>query len=110
MKPWTRDNTREWIAQLELRVEDIDYYLNHTVRWCEDHEVYDDRLVFACALMTTLWVAWQRQESISRREIFEVLGVVDWHKVEEEEVELGPKYQNMYIDEILEAILEENWL
>ena len=110
MKPWSRDDTRHWISQLELRVEDLDYYLTRPVQWCEDNEVYDDRLVFACAMMTTIGVAWQRGEPISRREILEVLGIQDWYVAKEEEIELGAKYQNMDLEDILEEIISNHWL
>ena len=110
MKPWTREDTRHWISQLELRIEDIGYYLTQTIQWCEDREVYDDRLVFACVMMTALWVSCQRNEPISKRELFEVLGINDWYDAPEEEVELGSKYKQMDLEEILEEIVGKNWL
>ncbi len=109
MRTWTRDDTKDWIAQVELRVEDIDYYLQQTINWCENHDVYDDQTVFACVMMTTLWVAWQRNEDISRREVFEILGIKDWYNAEEEVVELGPRFQNMELEDILYTIIYEDW-
>ena len=43
--PWTRLDTQHWIDQLEHRIEDIDYYLNRTLEWCEDRGVYNDQAV-----------------------------------------------------------------
>lgn len=106
MKPWTREDTRDWIAQLELRVEDLNYYLNETVRWCEEHNVLDDRRVFACSMMAALWVTWQRNESISRWELMEVLGVRDWNSFPDEEVELGLRFHGLDLEEVLEQVAE----
>lgn len=106
MKPWTREDTRDWIAQLELRVEDLNYYLNETVQWCETHNVLDDRRVFACSMMTALWVTWQRNEHISRWELMEVLGVRDWNSFPDEEVELGTRFQGLDLEEMLEQVAE----
>lgn len=52
MKYWSREDTKSWIAQLEHRIEDIEYYLKKTVQWCEQNEVYDDKLIFVCLIMT----------------------------------------------------------
>lgn len=107
MKPWSREDTRDWIAQLELRVEDLNYYLLQTVLWCEKNNIEDDRTVFACAMMTALWVAWQRNESMSRWELMEILGIKNWSEFPDEEVELGPTFQNLDIEEVL--IKVSNW-
>lgn len=107
MNPWSREDTRTWIAQLELRVEDLNYYLTETVNWCEQHEVYDDRTVFACAMMTALWVAWQRNEPMTRWELMEILGIKDWNAYPDESLELGEKFQNLDITDILPRVA--NW-
>lgn len=107
MRPWTREDTRDWIVQLELRIEDLNYYLMQTVQWCEENNIRDNRTVFACSLMTALWVVWQRNESITRWELMEVLGVRDWNSVPDEEVELGPKFQGVDLEDILAQVV--NW-
>ena len=110
MKPWSRDDTRDWIAQLELRVEDIDYYLNETVQWLENHDVERDEVCFACAMMTLVWVAYQRSEPITRWELMEILGVKDYHYMPDEELELGVKYRSMDLDGVLADVLDGNWI
>ena len=110
MKPWSREDTRDWIAQLELRVEDIDYYLNETVSWLENHDVERDEVCFACAMMTLVWVAYQRSEPITRWELMEILGVKDYHYMPDEELELGVKYRSMDLDGVLADVLDGNWI
>ena len=105
MKPWSREDTRDWIAQLELRVEDIDYYLNETVSWLENHDVERDEVCFACAMMTLVWVAYQRSEPITRWELMEILGVKEYYSMPDEEIELGERYRNMDLENMLESIL-----
>lgn len=106
MRPWTREDTRDWIVQLELRVEDLNYYLMQTVQWCEENNILDDKTVFACSLMTALWVVWQRNESISRWEIMEILGIRDWNSFPDEAVELGERFWGYDLEEILEQVVE----
>lgn len=105
---WTREQTREWIAHLENRLEDIDYYLHRTVDWCEDHGVYNDQAVFACAVMTVIWVSHMRQEPLSKREVLEMVGVIDFYNAEDQEYNLSPQYQNYELEELLEVVAE-NW-
>lgn len=110
MKPWSREDTRDWIAQLELRVEDINYYLNETVCWLEDRNVERDEVCFACAMMALVWVAYQRSEPITRWELMEILGVKEFHAMLDEEVELGLKYRSMDLERVLEDVLHSNWI
>jgi hypothetical protein len=105
---WTRDQTREWIAHLENRLEDIDYYLNRTVEWCENHGLYNDQAVFACAVMTVIWVSHMRQEPLSKREVLELVGVVDYYNAEDQEYQLNPEFQNYELEELLEVVAD-NW-
>jgi hypothetical protein len=105
---WTRDQTREWIAHLENRLEDIDYYLNRTVEWCENHGVYNDQAVFACAVMTVIWVSHMRQEPLSKREVLELVGVLDFYNAEDQEYQLNPEFQNYELEELLEVVAD-NW-
>ncbi len=106
-KPWTREDTQHWIDQLEHRLEDIDYYLKRTVEWCEDNGVYRDDAVFACALMTVIWVSHQRCEPLSKREAMEILGVEGWETIADEEFELNQKYDNMDIDDLLDEVYQK---
>jgi hypothetical protein len=110
MTAWTRENTQHWIDQLESRVEDIDYYLNRTVEWCEDNGIYRDDAVFACALMTVIWVSHQRNEPLSKREAMELLGIIGWELVEDEEFELNQKYIDLDIDDLLEEVYRKLFL
>jgi hypothetical protein len=105
---WTRDQTREWIAHLENRLEDIDYYLKRTVEWCENHGVYNDQVVFACAVMTVIWVSHMRQEPLSKREVLELVGVLDYYNAEDQEYQLNPEFQNYELEELLEVVAD-NW-
>ena len=108
MKPWTRDDTRDWISQLENRINDIDYYLSLTTKWCEEHDIYDDRTVFLCAMMTTIWVCYLRGELISTRESFEILGVENWDEIDDEVYEFNPDYANLDHSELLKIVISTN--
>lgn len=108
MTPWTRQDTQYWIAQLENRVEDIDYYLMQTVEWCEERGIYNDQAVFACSMMTVIWVADMRGEELSKKEVLEIIGVKDWYNANDDLYELNDQYSGMDLEEILE-IVASNW-
>jgi hypothetical protein len=78
MKYWSRDDTKEWINQLEHRVDDIDYYLDRTLAWCDEYGVYDEKTVFMCSFLTCIWVSQVRGEPITFTELMEMLGVKEW--------------------------------
>ncbi len=105
MKPWTREDTKYWITQLENRIEDIDYYLKETIRWCEDHYVYDDRKVFMCSFLTCVWVCHMRNEPISYKELLEILGLENMYTGEDSIYNLGPQLQDVEHEELLNLIL-----
>lgn len=101
---WTREDTQEWLAQLEHRVEDIDYYLMRTVEWCEDNNTYDDQTVFACCAMTVIWVCHMRNESLTQKEMFELLGIEGWEQGTEDEYRLSDLFHGMDHEDILEMV------
>ena len=107
MKYWSRSDTKHWVAQLENRIEDIEYYLGETIEWCELHDIYSEQAVFACMLMTVLWVSTQRGEPVSKREAMELLGVSGWELVEDEEFVLGPEYEDIELDDLLEQVCQK---
>jgi hypothetical protein len=105
-KPWTRDDTKEWIIQLEHRLEDIDFYLNRTVEWCENHGVWDDEKVFTLSFITVLWVANMRGEDVSKRELLEILGIQGWDAVDDLVYELSAESKNLDYEELLLTVLD----
>ncbi len=103
-KYWSRDDTKFWISQLENRIEDIDYYLNRTVEWCENNGIWDDEKVFSLAFVTVIWVSHMRNEEVSRREIYELLGVEDFENTEDLVMELGDRLGHLDWEEMLELV------
>lgn len=104
-KCWSREHTQHWITQLEHRIEDIDYYLKQTVSWCEDREIYNDQAVFSCAVMTVVWVSHMRNEPLSKREVFEIIGIADYHTAEDAEYGLNERFHGMELEELLEMVV-----
>lgn len=104
MSYWTREDTQYWIAQLENRLEDIDYYLNRTVEWCENNGIWDNEAVFGLAFVTVLWVCHMRNEDVSRQEIYELLGVEDYYNAEDHVMELGAILSGMDWEEMLHLV------
>ncbi len=107
MKYWTRDDTKEWIAQLEHRLEDIDYYLEQTAHWCDEYGIEDDRVVFMCSFLTCVWVSHMRGEPITFTELMELLGVEEWECDEDKIYELDEKYAELDHHELLEKTVEK---
>ena len=74
MKPWERDDTKEWIALVEHRIDDMNYYMQLALDWCSEHEVYDQSLITKCMMTACIWVSHMRQEPISFGEIYDLMG------------------------------------
>jgi len=106
-KPWTRKDTQIWINQLENRIEDINFYVNHTLHWCDEHYVTDEQPLTACIMVTILWVCMMREETISRREVMELLGIGNWDEVEDFEYMLDDRFKDMELDDVLDEVLEK---
>lgn len=107
MKPWTRDDTKEWIIQLEHRLEDIDYYLTRTSEWCEDYGIDEPKVIFMCNFITCIWVSYMRDEPITFIELMEILGVEDWEAEEEKIYELDDQWGVLDHYDLLEHIVEK---
>ena len=102
MKYWSREHTKEWIAQLEDRLEDIAHYLEKTEEWCDTYGIDDDRVSFMCMFLTCIWVSQLRNEDITYVELMEMLGIEDLAPGAEKFYELDNKYLNLTHIELLE--------
>lgn len=111
MKPWTRENTQDWINKLESRLEDIDYYLRRTVEWCEENQIYDDEKVMSCAFITCIWVSHMRDEPISFNELVSFLGIEGSGPEDDKMYSIGPLFKDMDHEEILNLLVGNlsNW-
>ena len=98
---WSRENTKEWIAQLEDRIEDIATYIDQTIDWCEESEIEDDKIVFMCCFLTAIWVSQLRCEPITYVELMEMLGINYAQDGEEKVYELDDRYAGLTHKELL---------
>jgi len=103
-KYWNRDSTKEWIAQLEHRLEDLDYYLNRTVEWAENNGLTDQDSIFSLGFVTVLWVCYMRSEEVSRQEIYELLGIEDWQEADDCVMELGDQLSDLDYEDMLNLV------
>jgi hypothetical protein len=107
MKYWSRDDTKEWISQLEHRLEDIDYFLNRTSQWLDDNDIEDPHIAFMCSFLTCIWVSHMRGEPISFTELMELLEVDEWECDEDKVYEMDEKWANLDHDVLLERVVEQ---
>ena len=109
MKPWTRDDTKHWIAALEGRLDDISFYLDRTTKWCDDNYIENERTIFMCCFLTCIWVSQMREEDITFVELMEILGVdhATDGDFEEKFYELDPEYLELDHEELLEKAVEK---
>ena len=103
-KYWNRNSTKEWITQLENRLEDLDYYLNRTIEWAENHDIVEQEKIFSLGFVTVLWVCHMRSEDVSRQEVYELLGVEDWQEAEDCVMELGDQLSDMDYEDMLNLV------
>lgn len=97
---WSRIDTKEWLIQIENRLEDFEYYLKQAEEWCELHGVINDAQLFMCYTMTIVWVNYMRGEKLSKRELFEILGF-DQPEFSDDLYELGEEFQNLDHESLL---------
>lgn len=108
MKPWTRDDTKDWIHQVENRIEDLQYYIDRTFQWCKDNEVYSEKLILILNFMTCIWVSHMRQEPISFVELLEFLDLNQLADQGQDKIyELSPILSNVDHDELLEILVKD---
>lgn len=107
MTIWSREDTKIWIDQLENRVDDIQHYIDHTSYWCQEREVVEEQPLAACLMITILWVCMMRGESVSRREVMELLGISQWDDCDDFEYMLDDRFGNMELNDVLEEVLEK---
>lgn len=110
MKYWSRDDTKEWINQLEHRIDDIDYYLDRTLSWCDEYGIDNHQTIFMCSFLTCVWVSQVRGEQITFLELMEMLGVTEWESnsnTEEKIYELDECYADLDHYELLERAVEK---
>lgn len=104
---WSRDDTRDWIVQLENRISDVNYYLQQTVNWCQTNDVVSDRAVFVASFMTVLWVSSMRNESISYNEALELLGLKHLEQAIDRVYELGAIYNGIDHEDLLKSVTSD---
>jgi len=104
---WTREDTKLWIHDQYLKLEDINYYLKSTVEWLEGKGINNKKIVFLCSFMTIIWVNHLRGSTSSKREIFELLEIPNWEEIKDQAYVLPAAYIEMNLDheELLELIL-----
>lgn len=104
---WTREDTKLWIHEQYLKMEDVQYYLNATVQWLEHHNIASKKIVFVCSFMTIIWVNHLRGSVSSKREIFELLEVPDWEEIQDKLYVLPSAYVEMNLEheELLELVV-----
>lgn len=93
-KMWTREDTKNWVFQIQSRLEDFEYYLKLTESWCECHGIINDAQIFMCMTMTVVWVNFMRGEKLTKTELFEILGFEE-HQYSNDLYELGQEFQNL---------------
>lgn len=105
MSYWSRDNTRDWINQIENRLEDFYYYLDRTAEWCQQNGVWEARKTLMCSLITCIWVASMRNEQISFTELCELVGVTIDSPVVDKIYNTCEQFQNIELEEILQILI-----
>jgi hypothetical protein len=106
MKYWSRQDTKNWVAQLEDRIDDISHYLEKTMEWCDDLEIDNEKVVFMCNFLTCIWVSQLRGEQITFTELMEMMGIEVVELQEEKFYELDAEYVNLTHKELLERAVK----
>lgn len=107
-RPWMRENTQEWIAQMENRVADMQYYLQEALLWLALNGYNRPEITVACLTMTCVWVAHMRNECITSHEIMELIGAeTDEVNTPDDIFELSSDYKSWQIEEIWYHVIRQ---
>jgi hypothetical protein len=108
MNYWSRENTKDWIHNVENRLEDFDYYLKRAVEWCENNGVWEDKRILMCCLVTCIWVSSMRDETVSFQEIVELVGLDGFEESLADKVyDTCKEFQHLEHEEILEILISK---
>lgn len=69
--------------------------------WCESNEVYDDRMIFALNFLTIMWASYQLSESVTRRQILEIIRSPSADQADDKLVCLNERYGSLYLEKLL---------
>jgi|694.fasta_scaffold32766_12 hypothetical protein len=103
---WTRNDTKNWLFQIEHRLNDFDHFLELTKDWCEQNCITNDAAVFMCLCMTLVWVSHHRNEKLTKNEIYEILGFDD-HVYDTDLFELSKDLEDLGLEELLSKIIKD---
>lgn len=103
MRYWSRNNTKDWISQIETRIEDFNFYLSETTRYCDQHAIFDDKDVLAMSIMTCIWVASMRNEKISLSEVIDILNL-EMDLVSDKTYDLTEEMSQLDFEQMLEIV------
>lgn len=103
---WTREDTKDWLFQIQNRLSDFEYYLRRTEEWCELRGVFNDAQMFMCYTMTIVWVSYMRGEKLSKAETFEILGFEDF-EFTNDLYELGSEFQDCDHESLLYKVCRD---
>lgn len=107
MSYWSREDTKDWITQVQLRLEDINFYLAETVRYCESRGITDNTQVLVLSIMTCIWVSSMRNEPITLSEVADILGLEDLSLVSDKTYHLGAKLCLLDFEQMLDVVSRE---
>lgn len=107
-KPWLRGDTQEWIAQMENRVADMQYYLEEALLWLASQGYCRPEITIACLTMTCVWVSNMRNEKITAHEIMEIIGAsTEDAQTPNSIFELAPQFKEWNIEEIWYHVIRQ---
>lgn len=103
MKYWSRDDTKDWIMQIELRLEDIHFYLTQTAAYCDHYQILDNSEVLTLSIMTCIWVASMRAEQITLSEVIDILNL-DMEIQSDKTYDMGKDMKDLDFEEMLDLV------
>jgi len=105
-RPWTRNDTKDYVHKVESRLEDFNYYLKRTVEWCENNGVFENKRILLCCLISCIWVSSMREEQVSFQEIVELVGLEEFEDTTLDKVyQVCEEFRYLDHEEILELLI-----
>lgn len=98
---------KDYIESIRNRLTDFQYALIEAEIWFYENEIFSDRLKTVCNIMTVVWAAHQRGETISKQEVFDILNLGEIPDEEEVIYSLREDFHNLDFVQMLQRTVKD---
>lgn len=100
-------DVKDYIEYIKNRLTDFHCALVEAEIWMFENEIFSERLKTVCNIMTIVWVSYQRGETISKQEVFDILNLGEIPDKEEIIYSLREDFHNLDFTQMLQKTVKD---